>query len=215
MKLAQFSHRFFLTVFAICMIPVLFVILSVWLQVVGVYISEPGWKVAEIAAEKQKPEHCGRIFVMPWNIFSPPTVEQRELCRYTYAKLTKDPTACEPLMPSDYGWSCLGVAREKEPCFFNFADTPEVRGNGIIVPMSDCKQGSEEVQANMCCVMARTVFLDETYDCSLFDNPAFRDQCLHRVARKLRRTDQCALIGNTNIRSACEVAVKALQTGSK
>ena len=168
--------------------------------------------VSPYAAEQGDVRLCRRIIGLPWpTVGGPSTADARLSCIHDYASLTHDPSACELLMPSEYGWSCLGAATEKQPCLFDFAQEPEVRGNGIIALMKECLDGSVDIQNNSCCIMARTVFLEENFDCALLKElPAFEDQCLRETALKRREPDTCASISNGNIRSSCEVGVRAL-----
>lgn len=78
------------------------------LQLAGFYVNQPGWKVAEIAAKKHNVKICKKIWIMPWRAaFSPSSFDQMETCIHEYAKLAKDPAACELLMPSNYGLGCI------------------------------------------------------------------------------------------------------------
>lgn len=141
----------------------------------------------------------------------PPVGQIQSMCIHDYARIAKDPTACALLIPSDYGWSCLGVATEDEPCVFDFKDPPMVGGNGIHVPMSECESGTQEVRSNECCLIANEVFLKDQGSCdSLNLPPEFKDQCFHRMGRVQKDASYCASVQNENIRTSCEVAVKAL-----
>ena len=177
----------------------------------GYYVNIPGWRMGVIGAEKGSVDECEKLR-KTWYFggFDSGDMHRSE-CIHRYAKITHDPSACELLMPSEYGWSCLGAATEKQPCLFDFAQEPEVRGNGIIALMKECLDGSADIQNNSCCIMARTVFLEENFDCALLKElPAFEDQCLRETALKRREPDTCASISNGNIRSSCEVGVRAL-----
>ena len=196
-------------------IPVILVLLllgrGIALQMMGYPVDIPPSDLAEaIASEGGDPLLCRRLQqTVP--TMGPSLTEKRMLCFYLLAQKLKDPSVCELLMPSEYGWSCLGAATEKQPCLFDFAQEPEVRGNGIIALMKECLDGSADIQNNSCCIMARTVFLEENFDCALLKElPAFEDQCLRETALKRREPDTCASISNGNIRSSCEVGVRAL-----
>lgn len=78
------------------------------LWVIGYYPDGVGWKVAQEIAEKNgQASDCKKIIHTISHPFSPTAEEQRSSCIYDYARLTKDPSACELLMPSEYGLSCI------------------------------------------------------------------------------------------------------------
>ncbi|ALM09493.1 MAG TPA: hypothetical protein DEB30_05495 [Candidatus Peribacter riflensis] len=181
------------------------------LQMIGYPVDiSPSELAQAIASEKGDPTRCRKLQqTMP--TMGPSLAEKRRLCIYIYAKLTHDPSACELLMPSSYGWSCLGAATDKQPCLFDFKEPPEVRGNGIIAPLAQCVHGDAATQNNTCCAVARIAFYDEKKDCSsLVATRDFIDQCYHEVAKKKINMEACSKIENANIRSACLVGVRAL-----
>jgi len=182
------------------------------LKKTGVYINEPGWSVAKIAAEENNVGVCQRIFFMPWKVASPSTEEQRRACIHDYASLTHDPTACELLMPSEYGFSCIGTARVKEPCGFGYYANPRVQGNGIIATLEECISGPPEIRANACCAIAKVKYTDDHNDCSVLIDATreLQDQCHHELALKSRDISECSSIQNINVRSSCEIHVKYL-----
>src|SRR3989344_5439930 len=80
------------------------------LSMTGHYVYQTGWRVAEILVKDGKSvQDCFRI---RWPIVGagPSQGEQKRMCIYDYAKLSKDPTACELLMPSEYGKYCIADA---------------------------------------------------------------------------------------------------------
>ena len=175
----------------------------------GYYVNMPGWKMGQIAAEKESVEEC-ELLRKTWYFggFDSGDMHRSE-CIHTYASLTLDPLACELLLPSDYGWSCLGASSEKKPCLFDFKDPPEIRGNGIIAPMSQCINGDNIITNNTCCKIARIAFYEENTNCSSLDAPQnFIDQCHNELAVKLGDGKECKLIKNDNIRIGCEIRVK-------
>jgi len=89
--------------------------LSPFLRLFGIYVDEAGWYVAKIAVEQGKSVNtCHRIITTPWNFLSPPTTSLRMDCIHEYAKLTHDPSACELIMPSEYGLSCINDVISQE-----------------------------------------------------------------------------------------------------
>ena len=96
-------------------IPVILVLLllgrGIALQMMGYPVDIPPSDLAEaIASEGGDPLLCRRLQqTVP--TMGPSLTEKRMLCFYLLAQKLKDPNVCELLMPSEYGWSCLGVAR--------------------------------------------------------------------------------------------------------
>src|SRR3990167_3558639 len=98
---------------------VIFAILAIPLiQIALGYHFQPGWEVARNLVERgNSVRECEKVRVMPWNMIGPTESQQRGMCIYEYAKLTKEPSACELLMPSSYGLSCVGGALDfQRPC---------------------------------------------------------------------------------------------------
>ena len=106
------SHIIRGTLVAVLAVPVL---AYGWGKVFGwhrPYVNQVPWELAEYLTEHHRPP--SDCFDLIWfEIMSPTAAEQRALCVYTYASLTHDPAACELLMPSEHGWSCLGEVHQK------------------------------------------------------------------------------------------------------
>jgi len=131
------------------------------------------------------------------------------MCVRKYAELTKDPSACELLMPSNYGWSCLGAAEELNArmCWFDFGKNAKKVGENT---MPECG-GSPDV-ADRCCSMAEALFVKRVSSCDAFvDATILHDQCLEELAQREKDIEICSSISNDNVRSGCEVAVWALK----
>ncbi|MCF7845105.1 MAG: hypothetical protein K9M03_04750 [Kiritimatiellales bacterium] len=189
------------------------------MQAVGYYTLEPGWKVAQQLVEDGKDVHeCKKIVRAFWFDLSPPTSQQRSMCIREYAELTQDPTACELLMPSDYGWSCLGAARENgEICSINYArDVSWWEKSPFDQPskatMNECKKGmTETVKGEKCCYILQLTSEPSIDDCSRFksDEP-FLDLCLSQLAMKKKDGRICEGITDDNARTICEIKIKYL-----
>ena len=153
----------------------------------------------------------------------PTTYELQMECVYEYASLTLDPTACELLLPSDYGWSCLGEVasslfngkpcRYSEPqdnlyCNKNFSegeltiDHPQV-DNCDLYNRSDLKDW---------CHFERTKRFKEIYECNFVKHEIVKDYCEYNYALKMRDPSLCSPIKDPSRRSFCEfrgkIAVK-------
>lgn len=77
------------------------------------YINWAPWDLATFLSEHKRPaSEC--LDLIWFEILSPTQAEQRALCIFEYAKLTSDPSACELLMPGEYGLSCINdvIAQE-------------------------------------------------------------------------------------------------------
>jgi len=193
-------------------IVILAIIAVPMIQIALGYHFQPGWEVARNLVERgNSVRECEKVRVMPWNMIGPTESQQRGMCIYEYAKLTKDPSACELLMPSEYGWSCVGGAQEKEPCSFGTYANPTVNGNGIIATLQECIDGPQNKRLNSCCLIAKIKYTDEENNCDMFrDKLVFLDQCHHEMAIKKKDGGECSFILSRNIRTACEVQTRAL-----
>ena len=138
----------------------------------------------------------------------PPRSQIISSCIHEYASLTKDPTACELLLPSDYGWSCLGAAREPNSriCWFDFGRNATQVGEYV---MPEC--GGREDVKDRCCSMARSLFVEQSTSCDQFsDMDILHDQCLQELAQRERDINVCSEIVSDHVRVTCEIQVRAI-----
>jgi len=195
---------------------VIFAILAIPLiQIALGYHFQPGWEVARNLVEHgNSVQECEKVRVMPWNMIGPTESQQRSLCIHEYAKITKDPSACELLMPSQYGWSCLGGAEKPNSrmCWFDFSPNPPVVGSGNNkVAFPSCSSNPGELRQSRCCEMARILYIDQEEHCDLLkDSDILFDQCQELLAQRNRDVSQCSKIHDNHVRSACEVKTRAL-----
>jgi hypothetical protein len=132
------------------------------------------------------PQECQRI--IPIDIFPRPQAgELRALCIYQYAQLKKDPSACELLMPSSYGRSCLGetIASIAAPAVCNIIE------NGDIY----CFDEKNQRYINPDCASLPTTSM-------------VRDRCYGEYAEKNKDRSLCSHIANEKMRNGCEIYVK-------
>lgn len=181
------------------------------LRGLGYYVDNTGGEIGRLAAEKHDVTLCENIVVYS-HIFGPPTMSRRGECVYTYAELTKDPSACELLMPSSYGLSCVGGAQsEPDLCSMSngevkWKDGSESYANCASLTKIRTKDGSA------CCLIARVAFVKSENDCSsLKSNSGMHDQCLLSLAFKNHDPAVCAGITNANTKSACTVNAEAIR----
>ncbi|MBU0766191.1 hypothetical protein KKF55_00160 [Patescibacteria group bacterium] len=164
-------------------------------------------------------KECMQIIHPLPHLLSPSDGEQRSNCVYEYASLTKDPTACELLLPSDYGWSCLGTISGKlfagRLCTRSGAlDHIKVYCNrdseGELTidrpQIEDCSQYQRE-DLQEWCYGARTELLNGVHDCSHIKRDVVYDYCEYSYALKERNPQFCSSIKDKPRREFCEFRV--------
>lgn len=185
------------------------------LYILGYYPDAIGDDVAEKLVSNGLPvTECRKIIHTMPHLFSPSDGEQRASCIHTYASLTKDPSACALLMPSSYGWSCLGAAEKENArkCWFDFGpEPPEVGSGNSSVTFPVCTTLDNENVLRSCCNIADTLYISRDNTCSSFKNDQkYFDQCQELLAKREREISYCELIQDSHIQAACKVAVDAL-----
>ena len=188
----------------------IFFLIPLVMMMLGYRINGGITSTAEEAAKKQNVLICNTIFNYGILPLGPTTRASRRSCIHTYASITHDPSVCELLMPSSYGWDCVGAASDNEPCSFGSYSRPQVNGNGIVASLKECTDGPTTTRNNECCLMAKVKYVKENNDCTIFKEENMPDQCHHEVAKKNSSISECSFIKSTNIRTACEVEVRAL-----
>ena len=193
----------------------------------GYYVNIPGWRMGQIAAEKESVEEC-ELLRKTWYFggFDSGDMHRSE-CIHTYASLTLDPTACELLLPSDYGWSCLGEVSgklfEEEPCSYS-----SVRDRVYCNKhFSEGELALDHPQMENCdlytrkdlrewCHYQRTFAQKNIYECGDITNPVVYDDCQYSYALKSDDINLCSPILDPSRRSFCEFRVKmALKYSAK
>ena len=202
------------------------IVLLIPLTLLAVYILErafgfyPGWHfldVAQIAAGEGNVNICNKIIRAPWLTVMGPSIADRQIsCIHEYAKLTKDPSACELLMPSSYGLDCVGGAEDSRlPCGLGKYSVWIGEGkDSREIPLVKCMgvKANDSAELAQCCTVARNAFLLHENDCStLVSNTPVHDSCLYWLAWKNKDENMCNEIQNANAKSACLVQSKALR----
>lgn len=154
----------------------------------GYRVNVDSGAVAELAAKKGNVELCRSI--INYGFFGPTSGESRAHCVYRYAKLTSDPSACELLMPSEYGLACISNL------------WPEVSGhvacgwNHVDTSLFECRNDSGLLQQGRNCE-------------DFVDNQKQFSACLSYMAERAKEFDLCAKIPDLTIRSFCKTKMGA------
>lgn len=148
---------------------------------------------------------------------SPSEAEQQALCVYEYAKLTKDPSACELLLPSSYGWDCLRAAQATaDACSFDYGKNVAWRlGDDVYDPwknatIEECKNDKNlSAQGQKCCYIFQLEKDPEDDACSRFaGEEKFMNTCLAELATRKKNPTLCKEITDDNKRVICELRAK-------
>lgn len=181
----------------------------------GYHVMSTGWELGRILAQDGSPANeCLKFRSPTFDIMTPSRGEHVGMCVREYAELTKDPSACELLMPSSYGLSCVGGARKNLPCLFD--DQKNVvwnDGKYNEIPFGECSKTKLSKEGAACCLAAAAKFdPDFIKGCEAFrsSNPLLADQCQYEVAQKEIDPVLCGTIADENIRSACNLVVTTL-----
>ena len=178
-------------------------------------VSRNGSDIAEDIIRREKgAETCKRI--LDFDPFpSPSAEEQTSLCIHEYAKLTKDPSACELLLPGEYGWDCLGTVASLlntgSGCS-SYASGEILCASGVkgrSVGVDDCKlYHGKDLQ--FWCYIERTRTLEGVNDCQKISDeyPLVKDECSRWYAYKKKDPSLCSLVRDDKLRKICELKIK-------
>lgn len=213
MKIKCFFLTGFLAILLIFAIPVV-------QKLLGYYPGLPGWEMAEIAVKGKNVELCNRITSLPWDIIAlGPTLDERKVsCIYKYASLAKDPSACELLMPSSYGLSCVGGAlTQPDLCIMNDHSVQwRNKGSDALLEESytSCLNAKKKrtFENSACCLIAEVAFVRSENDCSsLRESKDFYDECLTSLAFKNADPAICEQVSHPNTKMECVVQAKGMK----
>lgn len=171
------------------------------------------WGISELAEylvqNNRSPKGC---FDLIWHGIGQQAGEAQAECIYKYASLAKDPSACELLMPSSYGLSCVGGAEsESDHCSMGNGKVSWNNGEETYASCANTtKKRSQDADA--CCLIARVTFVLSENDCSpIKQYPDMYDECLQNLAFKNHDPATCNDIENDNTKSACIVNASAIR----
>lgn len=210
-------RRIFFIIVGMLLSPVvLYLIYGASLWLLGYELTHTPEKLVEKLIRERRPAKDCFLFRTLDIGPRPSTYQLQRSCIYTYAKLTQDPAACELLMPSEYGMSCLGAATEGPTCWRNYDKSIRWDNHGGESSLKDCqKKDSRRPEiGNMCCHIASVTFLKNVNDCSpVASKPEMLDECFDALAYKKLDPNVCTSIRNENLRIACSIRVSALANG--
>ncbi len=205
--------RLLLGLIGFCLLPfALYATYGIGLWAMGYELGLSPEKLAEKLIEEKRPASDCDLFRTIDLLMRPTTDELQARCIRVYARLTKDPSACELLMPSSYGLSCVGAAEDSEPCVMLADGKKSVGGQGIDTTYDQCLTGAPATRKHVCCVMAE-VMHGTKQNCDNFPKGELRDQCHHIVGVRMKKIEECSFIENERNRTGCEVVVRAYLTG--
>jgi len=180
------------------------------------YVNWAPWDLAQYLADNGRdPREClDLIFI---EIMSPSQAEQQALCVFEYAKITKDPSACELLMPSSYGWSCLGVAQAtRDECSIDYAKEVSwviegTENDWKTASFNTCiNTRTSDDQQNSCCYILQLTSDPNINDCSQFaEHKNYLDLCNSQLALKTKNPSLCGDITDSNKKAICEVQARS------
>jgi hypothetical protein len=174
------------------------------------------WGISDLAkhlvGNNFSPRGC---FDLMWHGMGQQEGEAQAECVYQYASLAKDPSACELLMPSSYGLSCVGGAIDSPECGFNQGyEVQWNEGNPVLKSsLKDCQKNIQRSETGeACCFIAKIGFVKDENDCSPLKNQErFYNECLDRLSFKNHDPTTCEGITDKNLKVACIVRAKAMK----
>ncbi|MBU0458068.1 hypothetical protein KJ652_06565 [Patescibacteria group bacterium] len=143
-------------------------------------------------------------------------------CIHEYASLTKDPSACELLLPSSYGWSCLGAVEEKlflgDPCYYStvrnrvYCNRKYSEGELTIEDpqMNNCSS-YERNDLREWCHFERTARIAYAHECDQITHPVVYDNCEYNYAIKMKDIKYCSAIKEPERQNMCKVYLEMVE----
>lgn len=199
-------------------LPVLFIGLVLAVRIGYEILGYHAWeyraeKIADLAIAMDDPSQCGKIRV--FFAFPRTTFEEVQYCTYTVAKLTKNPSVCELLMPSSYGFSCIGAANDTpRQCTIGFGRIVEwgsyLDDTHQQATLPECISNTIQSElGKQCCIISKAANLQGFDDCSSFErDPPMHNLCLSELALKLGEPDVCTPINEEKMEVACVLRAK-------
>jgi hypothetical protein len=161
-------------------------------------------------------DSVSRCINLQWSLptMGPTLDDQRSRCVLEYADIAKDPKACQLIMPSNYGLTCVGYAEDPHPCSYVHDDIFwEDNGVKEKTNMENCaKDEQKSFTGAACCLIANISRNENENDCSsLVSDERLFNQCVYMLAFKKRDPSLCGQISKRRTKDACEVMTKAVR----
>lgn len=146
-----------------------------------------------------------------------PSLEDKIMrCVFEYASIAKDPLACEGLMPSSYGWSCLsGAQATPDACSVDYEKEVSWIVNGSplewkTVSKEGCSANpTSDERQDSCCYILDLSSNPNINDCSRFEGKTdFMNLCLSQLAVKTGNESLCSDITDSNKKDICIVQAR-------
>ena len=138
------------------------------LWVLGYDVTSNATVVAEsLVPRKADASDCSHIYFFS-NIMGPTVGEVRSSCIHEYAKLTQNPSACELLLPGEYGLSCINDVVAQE-----YKDHPDAG----FFDFKECSKVQQDPLREDWCNFVRAHRSRKTADCSPIHNDVIRAGC--------------------------------------
>ncbi len=184
-------------------VTILVIVTSIWLfHALGYRVvsgmTDAGKRAEELVINGGKATDCLKLktFFPTY----PPLGMIQSGCIEDYAKLSQDPTACELLLPSEYGWGCFGGISNKI-----FADRLCTGSGPDGLSKVYCNQDSEGVLS---------IENPQIEDCAAYQRTDLREWCLDAQTTHTEGVYACEEITRAVVKDHCEFnyAVKNLDS---
>jgi hypothetical protein len=178
----------------------------------------PPWKLAEKLVQEHRPAKDCYLYRTTDLGPRPSTYEQQMSCIHEYAKLAKDPSACELLLPGEYGLSCLSTVGGElflpRPCVKADGTTWVIcdgEGSEVYVKIDhpshdNCRKYSRR-DVREWCFKERTLRLPNVNDCENITFPSTRALCETRYAFKLKDPKLCDNVKDAGREKYCRALI--------
>ena len=188
------------------------------LEFMGYPVDIAPWDLAKQIVETGKdPSFCLKLQDSIHGKYT--TIESRRTnCIFEYAKITKDPSACELLLPSEYGLACLSTVWGKImgplPCMkadgsnrvtchqdntdeFVKIDNPQI---------TNCSQYKHNDLQEWCYAESST-YLKNVFSCNKIETLLVKDDCQMNFSFKQKDPELCNVVTDFNRRRYCQIHI--------
>lgn len=188
------------------------------LELMGYPVDIAPWDLAKQIMESGKdPSFCLQLQESVRGIDT--TIESRRTnCIFEYAKITKDPSACELLLPNEYGMACLssvwGKIMGPLPCMkadgSNWVTCNQDNTDEFIKidnpQITNCSQYKRKDLQEWCYAESST-YLKNIFSCNKIETPLVKDDCQMNFSFKQKNPALCNAVKDINRRTYCEIRI--------